>query len=431
MSAARAAAPDPHGLRPRRAALHQIAAVLDHGRSLDAAKSDPALTGLTGPDRARAGDLAAATLRWLRPIDAQLRSLMRKPLAPKAATARDALRLAVAEGTALGTPPHAAVDAAVRLTKAAPQGAALSGLVNAVARRALAAPPALDPETALPGWLMARLRATWGAETPALLRAMLCDAPLDLTLRDASEAATRAARLGAERLPTGTLRLYESAQITALPGHAEGAWWVQDAAASLPARLLAPRPGLRVLDLCAAPGGKTLQLAAAGAQVTALDISAERLDRVRENLARTGLAATLVAADALAWQPAAPFDAILLDAPCSATGTLRRHPDLPHLRRDGDIAALTALQDRLLDAAWRWLAPGGRLVFATCSLLREEGEERAAAFADRTADARVLPIVAAEAGDPAFVTPDGLMRTWPHAWSGGLDGFFAARFEKG
>jgi 16S rRNA (cytosine967-C5)-methyltransferase len=369
-------------------------------------------------------------LRWLRPIDARLKTLMHKPLLPKAAVARDALRLAVAETAVLDTPDHAAVDAAVRLTKAAPEGAALAGLVNAVARKAVAMPLALDPETALPGWMVERVRRAWKSETSALLRAMTSDAPLDLTLREPAEGPTWTGRLGAILLPNGSLRLYEPGQITTLPGYAEGAWWVQDAAASLPARLLNARPGERVLDLCAAPGGKALQLAAGDCAVTALDMAADRLARVAENLDRTGLSATLVEADALTWQPTAPFPAILLDAPCSATGTLRRHPDLPHLRRDSDIAALLALQDQLLDAAWRMLAPGGRLVYATCSLLHEEGEDRIRTFLARNPDAALQHVSADEASDGAFVTEAGMLRTRPHAWDGGLDGFFAARLLK-
>lgn len=424
---ARAERPDPHGLAPRRAALHLVSAVLDDGRSLDAARAEPPVSRLTGPDRARAGDLAEAVLRWLRPIDATLAGLMRKPLAPRARTARDALRLAVAETAILGTPPHAAVDAAVRLTRADRATAALSGLVNAVARRATAMRPALEPGTMLPDWLASALTQAWG---DAVLPALTQPAATDLTLRDPAGAESWAARLGADILPTGSLRLSRPGQITALPGFAEGAWWVQDAAAALPARLLGAGPGHRVLDLCAAPGGKTLQLAAAGAEVTALDIAEDRLARLHDNLARTGLTAETVQADALLWSPPAPFDAILLDAPCTATGTLRRHPDLPHLRRPGDAARLAALQDKLLDRAAGWLKPGGVLVFATCSLLPVEGEERACAFLRRTTSARRLPLKASETGDAALLTAEGDLRTRPDQWagSGGLDGFFAARF---
>ncbi|MDT8343214.1 MAG: methyltransferase domain-containing protein, partial [Thermohalobaculum sp.] len=237
--------------------------------------------------------------------------------------------------------------------------------------------------------------------------------------------------LGGAEIAAGVLRLAARPQISALPGHAEGRWWVQDLAASLPARLLGPVAGLHVLDLCAAPGGKTMQLAAAGATVTALDISTGRLARLGDNLARTGLTARLVAADALDWQPEAPFDAILLDAPCSATGTLRRHPDLPWRKGAGEIAPLVALQARLLDRAFGWLKPGGRMVFATCSLIRAEGEAQAAAFLERTPAARRVPIDAS-ALPAGFRTAEGDLRTRPSmlAALGGLDGFFATVIER-
>ncbi len=415
-----------------------LAAVLDGGRSLDAAKADAAAGALPPSDRARAGDLAAATLRWLRPIDALLAGLMRQPIAPSAALARDALRLVAAEVGAMGAPAHAAVDAAVRLAKADRRAAPLAGLVNAVARRAAeAAPQALAdpaaPLAALPEWLARRLRKAWGgAGAASLAAALVRDAALDLTPRDPAEVDRWAGALSAERLPTGSLRLSRPGQLTALPGYAEGAWWAQDAASALPARLLGDVAGLRALDLCAAPGGKTLQLAAAGAQVTALDASAQRLGRLRENLARTGLSADVVCADALDWRPAEAFPAVLLDAPCTATGTARRHPDILHLRREADVAQMVALQDRLLDAAWAMVAPGGRLVFCTCSLLPEEGEARARAFLARTADAVGLPLGPDELGEPALVGPGGWLRARPDLWPdrGGMDGFFAARFAK-
>jgi len=428
---------DAHGLAPRRAALGLIAAVLDDGRSLDAAKADAAMAALSGPERARAGDLAAATLRWLKPVDALLATLMRQPIAARAHVARDALRLAAAEVGALGAAPHAAVDAAVRLTKADRRAAPLAGLVNAVARRAAEAAPAhlADPAAraeAAPAWLMRRLRAEYGPAADAIAAAQLTDASLDLTVRDPAEAALWAERLGAARTPTGSLRLTRGVQLTALPGYAEGAWWAQDASAAIPARLMGAVAGKRVLDLCAAPGGKTMQLAAQGARVTALDIADARLERLRENLARTGLQAEIVVADALEWRPDAPFDAVLLDAPCTATGTLRRHPDIAHLRRDSDLGPLVALQDRMLDAAWGMVAPGGRLVFCTCSLLPQEGEARARAFRARTPDAAAVPVTAGEVGDAALIGPGGWLRARPDFWPdlGGMDGFFAARFDR-
>jgi 16S rRNA (cytosine967-C5)-methyltransferase len=330
------------------------------------------------------------------------------------------------------------VDAAVRMVKADRHAAPLAGLVNAVARRAAAAAPAAFADPAAraggtPRWLEARLARAWGRDAAAAIAvAHLAEPPLDLTLRDPAEATLWAERLGADILPTGSLRLARAPQITAAPGFAEGAWWAQDAAAALPARLLAATPGERAIDLCAAPGGKTMQLAAAGAVVTAVDASATRLLRLRENLSRTRLEAEIVEADALTWRPAAPVAAVLLDAPCSASGTIRRHPDLPHLRKERDVGALAALQDRLLDAAWEMVAPGGRLVFCTCSLLPEEGEKRAAAFLARTPDARRWPIEPAEVGDPSFATARGELRTRPDIWAGrgGIDGFFAVRLRR-
>jgi 16S rRNA (cytosine967-C5)-methyltransferase len=431
-------AEDRHGLAPRRAAVALLGAVLDEGRTLDAAKADAPFARLAPPDRARAGDLAAAALRWLPPIDALLAEFLKKPLNPSAQVARDALRLAVAEVAARGAPPHAAVDAAVRLTKAHRGSAPLAGLVNAVGRRAaLAAPQRLATSEAqlatMPGWLAARLRTAWGdAATNGIITAHLRDAPFDATVRDAAERALWAERLGAKLTPTGSLRRSRPPALAGAPGFAEGAWWPQDAAAALPARMLGEVADLKVLDLCAAPGGKTLQLAAAAAHVTAVDASAERLARLSENLERTGLKAEIVAADVRDWAPPAPVDAVLLDAPCSATGTIRRHPDLPHLKRAKDIGGLVALQDTLLDAACGMVKPGGRLVFATCSLLTEEGEDRTAAFLKRTPDAARDPLAPDALGEPAFVTALGDLRTRPDMWgaTGGVDGFYAARFRK-
>jgi 16S rRNA (cytosine967-C5)-methyltransferase len=429
------ASTDPHGLAPRRAALTLIRAVLDARRTLDDAKTAPAFAALAPAERARAGALAAAVLRRLAPIDALLAAHMRRPLDASAPTARDALRLALAEA-AEGAPPYAATDAAVRLVKAERREATLAGLVNAVARRAApqAAAALAGPEAAEashPGWLRRRLRGAYGGSAAALFEANLAEAPLDVTLRDPAEADRWADALGAERLPTGSLRMRPRALAEA-PGFAEGAWRVQDAAAALPARLFGGLRGRRALDLCAAPGGKTLQLADAGAEVTAVDLSEARLARLRENLERARREARVVAADVLEWRPETPGEAVLLDAPCTGTGVIRRHPDLPHLKRGADVAALAALQDRLLDAAWAMTAPGGALVFCTCSLLPEEGEARADAFLARTPDARLRPVGPEEVGEPAFLDARGRLRTRPDLWPerGGVDGFFAARFVR-
>jgi 16S rRNA (cytosine967-C5)-methyltransferase len=425
----------PAGLAARRGAAALLAGVLDRGASLaDQAGAGGPLAGLASAERARAQALAAGALRHLGRIDALLgRFLDRPPPAP----ARNALRLAVAEMRLDGVPPHAAVDGAVRLAAAHPKARHLKGLVNAVARRVAEAGPQLwdaTPEAGLPDWLDAPVRAAWGdAAAEAIAAAHRVTPPVDLTLRRAGEATGWAARLDAELLPTGSLRLRGRPQVSALPGFAEGAWWVQDAAAALPARMLGEVAGRRVLDLCAAPGGKTLQLASAGAAVTALDASESRLARLRENLDRTGLAAEVAAADALAWTPHVPFEAILIDAPCSATGTIRRHPDLPFVRSGRDLGPLLALQAALLDRAWGWLAPGGRLVFATCSLLPEEGEAQAARFLAATPGARQrAPDAAALGIDPAWLDAAGGLRLRPDYWPerGGMDGFYAALVER-
>lgn len=377
------------------------------------------------PDRARAQALATTTLRHLGRIDALLdRFVSRRPPAP----ALDALRLATAEMRIDGIPPHAAVDAAVRLVSAG-KGKALSGLVNAVARKVAGAAETWEamPEAPLPDWLARPLAAAWGTDAADAISAACRSAPpLDLTPRDPAAAPQLAAALDARILPTGSLRRAAPGQVSALPGFESGDWWVQDAAAALPARLLGPVEGRRVLDLCAAPGGKTLQLASAGARVTALDIAEARLVRVAANLARTGLAAETVAADALVWTPAAPFDAILLDAPCSASGTLRRHPDLAFLPRE--TAPLAALQTTLLERAWSWLAPGGRLVFCTCSLFPDEGELQLDRFLARHPEATVARADARRLGiGPGWMDARGALRTRPDFWpdTGGLDGFYA------
>ncbi len=419
------------GLAARAAAAALLAGVLERRESLAdlTAAEDGPLTRLAPADRARARTLATSVLRHLGRIDALLGRFLRKAPPP---AARDALRIAVVEIHLDGVPAHAAVDGAVRLVLTHAKGKHVSGLVNAVARRVAEGGAALwdaVPEAPMPDWIADPVHAAWGADVLAAIEAAhLAPAPIDITLRgDTPEG------LAADPLPTGSLRLRGRPRISALPGFAEGAWWVQDVAAALPARLLGPIADQRVLDLCAAPGGKTAQLAAAGGRVTALDISEPRLRRLRENLARTGLSAEIVVADALSWSPEAAFDAILLDAPCSATGTLRRHPDLPRLRTGRELAALTELQAALLARAWAMLRPGGRLVYCTCSLLPAEGEARIATFLGATPDARQLRPDPAPLGiQPRWLDAAGGLRTRPDYWAerGGMDGFYAALLEK-
>jgi 16S rRNA (cytosine967-C5)-methyltransferase len=406
----------------RDAAFSLLSAVLDRHAPLDAALA--ALPNIAPRDRAAAHRIAASVLRRLGCLDAILEThLRRAPPAP----VRHILRIGAAQLVLLGAPAHAAVSTAVGLAHARGLGK-FAGLINAVLRKVsaegAAALEALDPARLdTPPWLW----TSWGAAARAIATAHQAEAPLDLTLKEDA-----AMPEGGERLPTGSVRLPAGTDVTQLYGYAAGTLWVQDAAAALPARLLGDVAGRRVLDLCAAPGGKTAQLAAAGAAVTALDRDARRLGRLRENLGRLGLAAETIAADALTWRPAEPFEAILLDAPCSATGTIRRHPEIVHLRRPRDIEACAALQDRLLDAAAAMLAPGGTLVYAVCSLQPEEGASRIEAAVTRLGLRRV-PVSPAELpGLEAAVTADGDVATHPGVWAsqGGMDGFFMARLRR-
>ena len=401
-------------------------------RHLLAEAAPELLAPLAPADRARARRLALQTLRWADRSDRALGPFLRHKPWPRT---HGALRLALAEIFVEGAAPHGAVDAAVALVRATPDTAPQAGMVNAVLRNVLRQPEGTWdalPLPRLPKWLRKPLSAASGKDAVAAIESVQATPPpLDLTAR--GDPAALAAATGGMLLPTGSVRLPAGAQVTALPGFDDGAFWVQDAAAALPALALAARPGERALDLCAAPGGKTLQLAAAGADVTALDVSAGRMARVTENLQRCGLRARTVVADALDWTPDAPFDAILLDAPCSATGTIRRHPDLPHAKDAAGIAPLLALQARLALRAAGWLKPGGRMVYCTCSLLPEEGEAQLAALLSQAEDlspdppAFDLPGIA-----PAWRGADGMLRTRPDlmADDGGIDGFYAAALRR-
>lgn len=423
----------PPGISARAAALALLLAVWRDGAMLSQVADAPGgpLSDLTPPERARAQRLALAALRGAEPADRLLAPHLRKaPPLP----VRVILRLAVTE-LADGAAAHAVVDCAVALARRDRKSAHQAGLVNAVLRQVADDVPVRWPDLPsqrLPGWLRGRLQSAWGSKAVAAMEAaQAMSPPLDLTARD--DAAALAAAVGGDVLPAGSVRLPGNAQVTALPGYDTGAFWVQDAAAALPARVLGVGPGERVLDLCAAPGGKTLQLAAAGAQVTALDMSGPRLARLRDNLARTGLAADIVVADALAWD-GGQFDAVLLDAPCSATGTIRRHPDLPFVKQSADIKPLVALQAALIDRAMGMLRPGGRLVFCTCSLLPDEGEAQVDAALARHPDLIPDPAALDRPGiDPAWRTGAAGLRLRPDLWAdrGGIDGFFIAAFRRG
>ncbi|MCJ8140722.1 RsmB/NOP family class I SAM-dependent RNA methyltransferase [Falsirhodobacter halotolerans] len=407
------------GFRARHAAVQLLGAVLSEGALLSQIATLPngPLEALGPADRARAQRLAAMTLRHLEQADAVLDPHIRR--APPRLV-QNALRLAVVEMAVEGAAAHGAVNAAVDIVRHGRKTAHQAGFTNAVLRKVKADFSGLPPQR-LPRWLRQPLVHTYGREAVSMMEAVQAKAPpIDLTLKAAATAIPEGTRLS-----TGGLRLPAGTQVSALPGYETGDWWVQDAAAAMAVRYLAPRAGERIADLCAAPGGKTLQLADAGAEVTAVDISAPRLARLQENLARTGLAARVVTGDVLTFSDG-PFDAILLDAPCSATGTIRRHPDLPFVKTGEEVAGLVDLQARMIDHALTLLAPGGRLVFCTCSLLPEEGEDQLAAALTRHPDLTVLP--PPEGTDPAWHAPQGGLRLRPdvNAEAGGMDGFFIA-----
>ncbi|MFT6103917.1 MAG: 16S rRNA (cytosine967-C5)-methyltransferase [Paracoccaceae bacterium] len=421
--------PQVQGLIARSAALELIGGVLLQHRMLsDLVKTAP-FTNLSPSERATAQRMATATLRHAARADAMLKPFLKKTPAP---VIQAILRIAVVELMVDDQAPHGVVNAAVALARQQQQGRS-DALVNAVLRRVADADRSLwskAPAPRLPNWLRGRLSSAFGNARVDLIEvAHERGAPIDLTPKNSADATELAKELGGALLETGTIRLNHPVQVSALPGFDEGAWWVQDAAAALPARLLAPKPGQRVLDLCAAPGGKTLQLAAAGAHVTALDMSGPRLGRLRENLQRTKLEAEIVVADALNWAPDTPFDAILLDAPCSATGTLRRHPDLPFVKDASMLKSLTALQEALIDRAVSMLGSGGTLVYCTCSLLPDEGEAQLARALERHPD---LTVASHPDLPDAWQAKAGGLRLTPELWSdqGGLDGFFIAVLHK-
>jgi 16S rRNA (cytosine967-C5)-methyltransferase len=431
------------GLAARVAAARVIADVLTGGHTLDerfsAAAVPSRIVGLDARDAGLARSIATVALRRLGTIRHALAALLEKGLPRQAGQLEWLLIAAAAQILFLDVPDHAAVDLAVRESrleaKTAPFAALINGVLRNLARRReefLSASDPLDQDT--PAWLAARWRRNYGQDTAYLIAAAHREEPrLDLSVK--SDPQGWAERLGGMVLPTGSVRLRSHEPIVELPGYADGEWWVQDAAAALPVHLLAPRAGERILDLCAAPGGKTAQIAAAGAEVTALDKSAERLRRLTENLERLHLSAEVIVADATTYS-SGPFDAILLDAPCTSTGTIRRHPDVAWSKRPGDIETLVALQIRMLDRAATMLAPGGRLVYCSCSLEPEEGEAHVPALLRRNPDLRLAPITAEDPIPAEFVTAERTMRTLPNAWPhdeprlAGLDGFFAARFQR-
>ena len=404
------------GLPARKAALRLLDAVLRRGETLDQAGSSALSALRSAPDKGLARALASEVLRWLVDFDALIDSATQQVL-PGDAKARSVLRLMLAGWLRLDTPPHAVIATALPLLEGGPKRLA-HGVFGALVRQEAKLPAA----PTLPAAVCDR----WGVQADAIAAGLALPPPLDLTLRDPAMTAEWTERLGGLSLMPGHVRLARGDAVENIEGFGEGAWWVQDLAASLPARLLGPGEGKRVLDLCAAPGGKTMQLAAAGWRVTALDASARRLERMQANLERTGLTAELVVGDVLSWEPDEAYDAVLLDAPCTATGTCRRHPDVLHRIGLAQIAQMAELQTALLHRAQSWLKPGGQLVYAVCSLEPEEGEQQAAQVS-----LAPLPIVAAELPAGLMSTDSGWLQTNPAglAVTGGLDGFFVARWR--
>ncbi len=405
------------GIHARRAALRLLDAVLRRGETLDIAFNGATKDVRKFEDKALARAIAAEVLRWMVDLDGLIDSATKKPL-PDDAKVRMVLRMMLAQWLRLQTPPHAVVATGLDLLAGGPRRLA-HGVFSTLTKREVALPlaPTLPEEVA----------ARWGDRAASIAAGLADPPPLDLTLRDPAETERWQVQLSADSLMPGHLRLARGDNIEKLPGFAEGAWWVQDIAASLPARLLGDGEGRHVLDLCAAPGGKTLQLAAQGWKVTALDISKRRLELLKSNLKRTGLAASTVRADALTWEPKHQFDAILLDAPCTATGTARRHPDVLHRIGARQIEEMAELQAALLDRAKGWLKPGGIFVYATCSLEREEGEDQTNAIV-----LAALPIGSQNLPAGLEPTAEGWLRTDPGMLveAGGLDGFFIARWSK-
>ena len=406
----------PPGIHARRAALRLLDAVLRRGETLDVAFGAATSDIRKFEDKALARAIASETLRWAIDFDALIDSATRQNL-PDDAKARQVLRMMLAQWLRLGTPLHAVIATGLPLLSGGPRRLA-HGVFSTLTKREAKLPKA----PTLPDAVAAR----WGERAQAIAAGLAEPPPLDLTLRDSAQTEHFKTQLAADSLMPGHLRLPRGAAVETLPGFEDGAWWVQDLAASLPARLLGAGEGRTALDLCAAPGGKTLQLAAQGWKVTALDISKQRLDLLKANLKRTGLSAGTIRADALKWEPKHHYDAILIDAPCTATGTARRHPDVLHRIGPRQIEELTELQTALLERTQGWLKPGGTLVYTVCSLEREEGEDQAARAA-----LDPVPITQDELPDGVQPTGEGWLRTDPGMLSdqGGMDGFFIARWR--
>lgn len=436
----------PPGLPARELAVELIASVLEKGRTFDDALSScnsrPEYRELAANDRGLARLVAATVLRRHGQLSAIIGAFIERPLPRDRGRLTFILLAAAAQLVFLGSPPHAVINLAVEQARRDPRARRFDRLTNAVLRRVSerGAEIAAGQDAArmnIPDWLWTRWSQPYGEETARrIAEASLREAPLDITVK--SGPAGWADRLGGMLLPTGSVRLTAEGRIENLPGFEDGAWWVQDAAAALPAKLLGNVEGQRIADLCAAPGGKTAELTAAGAHVTAVEVDARRIERLRANLARLRLEAEVVQADAAEWKPGISFDAIMLDAPCLSTGTIRRHPDILHLKRESDIERLREVQSRLIGNAAKLVRPGGLLVYCTCSLEAEEGPQLIGSFLAEVGDAfERVPISPGEAGiAPEWITPEGDLRTFPFHLPleseamPGMDGFYAARLRR-
>lgn len=439
----KAGKPKVPGLAARQAALALLSAVFDEKRLFEHAVSEtgglkPYLS-LDERDRSLARAIAIVVFRHKMTIDAAIKRCLERPLAKRQKMAARILQTAAAQIAFLDIPDHAAVSVSTELATGFPETAPLKGLINAVCHRMIREKETLfarSEKGGAPKWLFNALSGAWGEDAAwAINAAHVKGAPVDLTFRANIPAALR--DLKSETLPGGSLRLFETGRIEELPGFSDGYFWVQDAAAALPVSLLGDLSGQTALDLCAAPGGKTLQLIASGAKVTAVDRSEDRLARLHENLARMKLSATVTAADLDEYEPEGQFDLVLLDAPCSATGTIRRHPDLMWSKSPAGIEALVAIQSSFLKRAAAFVKPGGRLLYCTCSLLPAEGEEQAEGFlAENPSFVREAFDAKGDAALEALLTEDGALRTRPDSWDGdgfpdgGLDGFFAVVFRR-
>ena len=427
------------GLPPRRCAALAYATILRDRRALEPAlEHAPGYRKMSDRDRAFARAILATTFRRLGQTRKVLDQFLAKPLEETPEYAAALLVTGATQLLWMDGPPHAVVSTTVDLCRDTTESQGLKGVVNAVLRkvdregRDIAARSA--PRDNLPDWIARSWRKAYGPGALSRMANILMTPPtLDLTVKDPAERERWAEALEADILPTGTLRRREIGDITRLPGFREGAWWAQDAAAAIPATLLGVKPGDHVADLCAAPGGKTLQLATLGARVTAVDSNESRLKRLRDNLARTGLRASVATEDVRRFRPKGPADGVLLDAPCTATGTMRRHPEAGWIKKPGDVQRMARLQLELAGAAVRMLRPGGWLVICTCSLQPEEGEQFAAALLRNRKDLKPVAIQDGEVpGLADAITPEGTLRLTPALWAdqGGMDGFFVARFEK-